>query len=249
VRQHERARSQLLPAAQPHLERLALHVGIDHGSVPQLDGGELRELLAAGAAMPNVEFRQGDGTALEIETRSVDWIWCGDVLHHVQATQTALAEFRRVVRPDGTVVIKESQVAPAMFLPGHPELERRLQAADMEWSRGEAGEQPFQERRQRTLASLREGGFDDVRLRTWMVERRAPLPPAARDYIARVIFGRNWGPRLRDLLDARDWARRSALCEPDSPEFVLTSPDYYCLYPITLFIARRPARDPASRVV
>src|SRR5262249_8528297 len=74
-----------------------------------------------------LEFHVGDGTALSMDDASVDWVWCGDVLHHIQDTGAALSEFRRVVRPGGRVVIKESQVLSAMFLPGTPELERRIQ--------------------------------------------------------------------------------------------------------------------------
>ena len=50
MRQHERARAQLAPVAQPHPESLGPHVGIDNGSVPHLDGREVHELLAPGAA-------------------------------------------------------------------------------------------------------------------------------------------------------------------------------------------------------
>src|SRR5439155_22298 len=77
---------------------------------------------------------------------------------------------------------------------------RRLRQAEMEWSRHEGGEFSFEERRQRTLASLRAAGLSVERFRTYLLERRAPLPHAARDYIQHVVFERNWGPRLRDRL-------------------------------------------------
>jgi hypothetical protein len=109
----------------------------------------------------------------------------------------------------------------------------------MDWSRHEGGEFSFEERRQRTLASLRAAGLSVEGFRTYLLERRAPLPHAARDYIQRVVFERNWGPRLRDRLTGEDWARRAALCEPDSPRFALDDPDYYCLYPISVLVARR----------
>jgi len=133
----------------------------------------------------------------------------------------------------------ESQLLHGAFLPGNPALERRLRQAEMEWSRHEGGEFSFEERRQRTLASLRAAGLSVERFRTYMLERRAPLPDAARDYIQGVVFERNWGPRLRDRLTEDDWSRRSALCEAASPTFALTDPDYYCLYPISVIVARR----------
>ena len=206
-----------------------------------------QELVGRRLPASRLEISQGDGTAIKADDGAFDWLWCGDVLHHIQDTAAALKEFARVVRPGGRIIVKESQVPSAMFLPGHPELERRLQRAEMEWSRHEAGERSFQERRQLTLSSLREAGLGGLGLQSYVVKRAAPLSEAARAYIQYVVFERNWGPRLRDLLDAEDWRRRSALCEAGSPEHVLASPAYYCLYPFTVFTARVPSRrSPAS---
>jgi len=187
---------------------------------------------------PRLEFREGDATKLDAPDATFDWIWCGDVLHHVQDTARALAEFARALRPGGRLVVKESQLLAGLYLPGHPELERRLRQAETEWSRHEGGEFSFEERRQRTLAWVRAAGFTVESFRTYLLERRAPLAAAARDYIQGVVFERNWGPRLRDRLSAADWARRSALCDADAPTFILSEPDYYCLYPISVVVAR-----------
>jgi demethylmenaquinone methyltransferase/2-methoxy-6-polyprenyl-1,4-benzoquinol methylase len=187
-----------------------------------------------------LEFRQGDGTALAVEDGSFDWLWCGDVLHHIVETDAALREFRRVVRPSGRVVVKESQVLSAMFLPGHPELERRIQLAELERTREEGQGRSFLERRQRTRESLRAAGLEGVETRSYLLERRAPLGSADIAYIQKTVFDRNWGERLRPLLSADDWTLRTALCEAGSPQNVLRSADYYCLYPITVFAARVP---------
>ncbi len=186
-----------------------------------------------------LEFREGDATKIDAPDATFDWLWCGDVLHHIQETGRALAEFARVVRPGGRIIVKESQLLHGLFLPGHPVLERHIRAAEAEHSRHEGGEFSFEERRQRTLAWLRAAGCSVESFRTYLLERRAPLPEAARDYIQRVVFDRNWGPRLRDLLAPADWEQRLALCDADSPTCILTDPDYYCLYPITVLVARR----------
>jgi SAM-dependent methyltransferase len=199
-----------------------------------------RELAGRRLDAARLEFREGNGTALDMKDQSLDWLWCGDVLHHILETEAALAEFRRVVRPGGRVIIKESQVLSAMFLAGHPELERRIQLAEIERTREEGGGRSFQERRQTTLASLRGAGLGDIDVKSYLVERRAPLTAAARDYVQQTVFERNWGERLRSLLTAEDWALRSALCEPGSPRNALGSADYYCVYPITVFTARVP---------
>jgi SAM-dependent methyltransferase len=202
---------------------------------------EARALTAGQPGADLVEFRVGDGTALPVPDRSVDWLWCGDVLHHIVDTERALREFTRVVRPGGRIIIKESQLLSALFLPGHPDLERRIQLAEIRRTLDEGAGRSFQERRQSTMASLRAAGLPPPIMRTYLLERRAPLRVADRDYIQQTVFSRNWGERIRELLTADEWKRRSALCEPDSPDNVLLGPDYFCLYPISVFIAARVA--------
>lgn len=210
------------------------------GVEPSAERAEAARALAGhGLPATRLEFRQGDAMALDFGDATFDWVWCSDVLHHVPGTGRALREFARVLRPGGRIVVKESQLLAGVFLPGHPALERRLRQAEMEWSRHEGGEFSFEERRQRTLASLRAAGLRVDGFRTYLLARRAPLPAAAREYIQRVVFDRNWGPRLHDRLTAADWAQRSALCEAGSPSCILNDPDYYCLYPISVLTARR----------
>ena len=196
---------------------------------------------AVGHALPasRLEFREGDGLKIDVPDASVDWLWCGDVLHHIQETGRALAEFARVVRPGGLIVIKESQLLNGLFLPGHPALERRIRQAETERSRAEGGEFTFEERRQRTAGWVRAAGLGVETFRTYLLERRAPLVDAAREYIQQVVFDRNWGERLRELLAPSDWEQRSALCDAASPTCVLNDPAYYCLYPISVVVARR----------
>lgn len=198
--------------------------------------------LVGEAGAGRVEFRPGEGTAIDAPGASFDWVWCANVLHHIPDTAAALREFTRVLRPGGRIVIVESQLLPGLFLPGHPELEARLRAAEAAFSRDEGGEYSFQERRQRTPLSLREAGLEISSFRTYLAQRHAPLPEPARDYIERVVFGRNWGSRIRAFLAPDDWWRRGELCEPSSRGFVLASATYYCLYPISVMVARAPGR-------
>jgi ubiquinone/menaquinone biosynthesis C-methylase UbiE len=183
-------------------------------------------------------LRQADGTAIDEPDDSVDWVWCSDVLHHIDEAGMALQEFARVVRPGGSIFIKESQVLGALLLPGHLDLERQLQRADVEFQKQQAGERSFQERRQRTYETMLEAGLREVSVRTMVVQHQAPLHNMVRQYLQKAIFDRTWGPRLRPWLDDQDWERRSALCEADSPLSILARADYYCIYPFTLFAAR-----------
>jgi demethylmenaquinone methyltransferase/2-methoxy-6-polyprenyl-1,4-benzoquinol methylase len=79
-----------------------------------------RALVGHGPFASRLEFREGDATKLEAPDATFDWVWCGDVLHHIQETGRALGEFARVIRPGGRIVVKESQLLHGVFLPGHP---------------------------------------------------------------------------------------------------------------------------------
>jgi len=211
------------------------------GIEPTTERVEEARALVGGRVDPGrVELRQGNATALDMPAGSFDWLWCGDVLHHILETEVALSEFRRVVRPGGRIIIKEFQVLSAMFLPGHPELERRIQLAEIERSLDEGGGRSFLERRQTTLASMHAAGLERLATRTYLIERRAPLGAADHDYIQKTVFDRNWGERLRPLLAPRDWAQRARLCDAKSPGNVLRSADYHCLYPLTVFAGNVP---------
>lgn len=201
---------------------------------------EAEQRINAAPQADRINLRLADGTAIDEPDDSFDWVWCSDVLHHIEEGVMALKEFARIVRPGGRILIKESQVLRALLLPGHLDLERQLQRADVEFQKQEAGEHSFQERRQRTYQTMLQAGLCEINVRTIIVQRQAPLDNITKQYLQKAIFDRTWGPRLRPWLDAHDWERRSALCEADSPQSILARPDYYCIYPLTLFAAHVP---------
>jgi ubiquinone/menaquinone biosynthesis C-methylase UbiE len=69
-----------------------------------------KEMLAiARAKMPNVEFHDGDLHRLPVPDEHVDLIVCALALTHVPALAPVLAEFVRVLRPRGHLVISDSR--------------------------------------------------------------------------------------------------------------------------------------------
>jgi ubiquinone/menaquinone biosynthesis C-methylase UbiE len=83
-----------LARACPDLPNLSV-VGVD------LSAGMLDRARAAGAGV----LVQGDGARLPFADGSVDVIATRGVLHHLPSPKDALAEWRRVLRDDGAVVI------------------------------------------------------------------------------------------------------------------------------------------------
>lgn len=69
-----------------------------------------REMLAAARAkMPRGEFREGDLHLLPVPDRHVDLVVCALALAHVAEFAPVLAEFVRVLRPGGDLVISDTR--------------------------------------------------------------------------------------------------------------------------------------------
>jgi len=57
------------------------------------------------ASLGNLSFERGDLQALNYANESFDVIWSRFVLYFLPSPEAAISEFRRVIRPNGTVVI------------------------------------------------------------------------------------------------------------------------------------------------
>lgn len=73
---------------------------------------EMLELAAA--KVPGAQFRVGDVTKLPVPDASVDLVLCALALSHLHDVAEAVAEFRRVLRPSGRLIVTD--VHPIMVL-------------------------------------------------------------------------------------------------------------------------------------
>jgi SAM-dependent methyltransferase len=107
-----------------HCIELSLRFGFTvHGIEPvrrHLDNAaRALDSLAADEPTAAARIRVDEGVAERLgePDGSIDLIWCRDVLEHVEDLETVFAEFRRVLRPGGTVVIYQmtatEQLTPA----------------------------------------------------------------------------------------------------------------------------------------
>jgi len=108
--------------------------------------------LAAFAALHpdvgrRVSFKLGVAEALPLEDRSVDLVWCRDVLVHVADLDQAYAEFQRVLREGGHVLVYQ------MF--GTDRLEPR----EADWLWRTMGVVPTSAERARTDAAISAAGL------------------------------------------------------------------------------------------
>jgi ubiquinone/menaquinone biosynthesis C-methylase UbiE len=155
-----------------------------HGRLAAIDLAPENLALArrrADACRPcPVEVTQGDVTRLPYGGGTFDSVWCANTVQYLNdgELRDALAELRRVLRPGGTIAIKEIDVSTVTVRPGDPFL-----FADF-FRR--AGREPGYGRRllrSRDLyRHLAEAGFEDVRQITVLSEHFAPLTPAERAF-------------------------------------------------------------------
>jgi len=80
--------------------------------------------LSIGAA--NVSFATGDVYALDLADASFDVVHAHQLLQHLTDPVAALGELRRVLRPGGTLAVRDSDYGAFAWAPADPRLDRWL---------------------------------------------------------------------------------------------------------------------------
>ena len=81
---------------------------------------------------PNVTFRVGDVTALDLEDDSVDVVCAFEAIEHVRGPERFLSETRRVLRDGGLLLVSTPRVERTSVRPANPHHEREYSAPDFE---------------------------------------------------------------------------------------------------------------------
>ncbi|MEU4117500.1 methyltransferase domain-containing protein [Kitasatospora sp. NPDC028055] len=205
----------------PHLAAL---VGAE-GRITAVDLAEENAALAADRAaawrLPcPTEVRTADLLDLPHPDDSFDAVWCANTVQYLDDDELAraLAELIRVVRPGGTVAVKDLDAHLITARPADPYLFTDFFRA--------AGARPGYARqllRSRELhRHLRRAGLTEVRQRTVLIEHHAPLAPAAQEFY-KAACAQLAGQALALGLDG-EWRR---FADPAAPAHPLDDPDGY----------------------
>src|SRR5262249_16218086 len=81
---------------------------------------------------------------------------------------------------------------------------------------------------------LQRAKLSNIRVRTFVIERTAPLHEADEQYLLETIFQGTWGARLQPYLSTADFEQMTRLCSPEHPEFALRRPDFHFLQTFTV---------------
>jgi len=119
-------------------EESLLDTGCGDGGVARLLRERVGEVVgidiepsAAWHDEPGLTFRVADAENLPFEDASFDVVHSKDSLHHMESPERALAEYRRVLKPEGAALIVESNRYNPVFYPhmtlalGHEHFNRR----------------------------------------------------------------------------------------------------------------------------
>jgi len=197
-------------------------------------------LTAARGSSPQALLLQADLGRIPLLSHSFDLVWSVNTIHHLHDPVAGARALAALLRPGGRLVLGQSSLLPEMYFAWDARLERvtteavrayyrdryRLSEHDLTAVRG-------------LFALLQATGLGRISVRTLMIERVAPLDPAAHAWLLEAIFRGTWGERLRPYLSAADYAELTRLCDPDHPEFALRRPDFHFLQTFTLALGER----------
>ncbi len=213
-----------------------------------------RKLLAGTPFADRVVFQTGSILELSFPDNHFDLVWCSYVLHHLADKEAAVRELRRVLKPEGKLVIREGGL-PLQMLPfdlglGEPGLQDRLRVADNRW---------FAAMTQATLPDaapypygwsqlLYDTKFASVTARTFVLDLLPPFDEAESAFVV-FMLGRTlerdageYGPLLAD--EDREVLRQ--LLEPASPHYLLKRNDLHVRYGLSVYVGVKPCGSPRA---
>ncbi len=187
---------------------------------------QAREIIQKANLSEYVSFREGDMNSLAFEDDTFDWALSIDAVW----SERPVKELARVVKPGGIVAILNW--SSQQVLPGYPLLEARLNSTPSGIAPFVRGMKP-ESHVLRALGWLRDAGLTECKSGTFVGEVYAPL---SEDIIIAMLslFEMRWEGAQSEL-SAEDWAEYQRLCQPESPDFILDSPDYYAFFTYSLF--------------
>jgi SAM-dependent methyltransferase len=195
-------------------------------------------LRAARPALPSQTLRlQADVQRPPFANTSFDLIWSVNTLHHLADPLAGTRVLAALLRARGRLVVGQSSLLPDMYFAWDARLERATTEAVRAYYRERYGLGERELTAVRALVGLlRAAGLRSVSVRTWLIERIAPLDACARAWLLEAIFRGTWSERLRPYLAPADYSELTCLCDPQHPRFALHRPDFHFLQTLTVAV-------------
>jgi SAM-dependent methyltransferase len=178
---------------------------------------------------------QGDAERLCFRDGVFDFIWSCNTVNHLADGAARLRAFRRHLRGGGRLVLAQSGLLPEMFFAWDAPLDDAVRAACHRYYRERYGLQVADTAGVRAIVSLmRAAAYDDVVVRTYVLERTQPLTQADREYFQEAVFDGVWGHKIWPYLDSEDKEKLRRNCDPASPDYCLDRGDFHHIQTLTV---------------
>lgn len=180
-------------------------------------------LIAEGKVTGNVETRVGSLLAMPFEDHTFDCVWSANVVQYLTEDEfeRAIAEMKRVLKPGGTLALKDFDVSVVQFIPMDPGIvDRHFDLYRAEYAKSgklSAACGPY------LAARLRRAGLLGIQRKSWLVERWAPVGDATRSFASSAL--KRWSEMAAEYgataADLQSW--REAAADPDR---FIDNPDF-----------------------
>jgi len=207
----------------------------------------VRPATAAVEANP-ISFGRADAARLPFKDGSFDLVWCAQSFFSLPDPLATLREMIRVTRPAGHIAILENDTLHQILLPWPAELELAVRWAQFQALAAEHGMGAVDKFYigRNLCGLLRECGIERCEMRTFPIERRAPLSTDEEQFLS-LYFA-----ELREgawpYLDAAAQAGFDRLFDPCSASYLLRRPDFHLTHLETLALGQRPGAIRDARV-
>jgi SAM-dependent methyltransferase len=218
------------------LEWLAVAVG-SQGLVVGLDLAAAHVAAARTRTAPQTAVLQANLLRPPLAACSFDLIWAVNTVNHLRDPLTGVGLLASLLRPGGRIALGQSSLLPDMYFAWDSRLERLTNEAVRQYYRDRYGVEERDLADVRAIVGLlRSARLREVRVRSLLIERIAPLTVADEAYLLEAVFRGTWGERLRPYLSVSDYAEVSRLCDPADARFALRRPDFHFLQSFTLAV-------------
>jgi SAM-dependent methyltransferase len=89
----------------------------------------IRERFKDAPVHKNIALLQADACHIPVRTNTIDAIWCIDMLSHIERVDLCFAEFARVLKPAGKIIIYSMECSHDMPVPEYTYLAKHLALA------------------------------------------------------------------------------------------------------------------------
>ncbi|MGH8231792.1 MAG: class I SAM-dependent methyltransferase [Steroidobacteraceae bacterium] len=187
---------------------------------------------------PTAAIVQADLLRAPLRAAQFDLVWTVNTVNHLRDPVAGICALSELLKPGGRVALGQSALLPDLLFAWDARLERVTNEAVRAYYRDRYGLSEQQLTGVRALVGwLRSAELLNVTVRTWPIERIAPLDAVTEEYLREVIFRGTWGERLRPYLSAEDFQQLARLSDPQSPEYALRRTDLHVVQTFTLAVA------------